>query len=238
MEEREKIIETFSELSSRYEEVVDLELSTFWGWNYDSFIDFMLDRTDIVDSDRILDIATGTGVIPRKLHSRKTFKYPLNGLDITYKMLKNATKKSSQAGLQDLTKFTCASAMEMPYKNEAFTLVLCGLATHHMDVDKLLSEIHRILENDGKLVMADVGASPLWRIPGVLFFIRILAFIYFFFKENSSRAWAEAMSVKNIRTYDDWVKDLNKWGFRDIHVQKLDSKYKWIPSPLLIKAIK
>ncbi len=215
-----------------------MELSTFWGWNYDSFIDFMLDRTDIVDSDRILDIATGTGVIPRKLHSRESFKYPLNALDITYKMLKNATKKSSQAGYQDLTKFTCASAMEMPYKNEAFTLVLCGLATHHMDVDKLLSEIHRILENDGKLVMADVGASPLWRIPGVLFFIRILAFIYFFFKENSSRAWAEAMSVKNIRTYDDWVKDLNKWGFRDIHVQKLDSKYKWIPSPLLIKAIK
>ena len=39
MEEREKIIETFSELSSRYEEVVDAELSTFWGWKYDSFID-------------------------------------------------------------------------------------------------------------------------------------------------------------------------------------------------------
>jgi hypothetical protein len=87
-------------------------------------------------------------------------------------------------------------------------------------------------------VMADVGASPLWRIPGVLFFIRILAFVYFFFKENPSRAWAEAMSVKNIRTYDDWLDDLKKWGFRDIHVQKLDSKYKWIPSPLLIKATK
>ena len=238
MEEREKIIETFSELSSRYEEVVDLELSTFWGWNYDSFIDFMLDRTEMDDSDRILDIATGTGVIPRKLHQRKTFKFPLNALDITYKMLKNATKKSSQAGFQNLTKFTCASAMEMPYKNEAFSLVLCGLATHHMDVDKLLSEIHRILEENGKLVMADVGASPLWRIPGVLFFIRILAFIFFFFKENRYRAWAEAMSVKNIRTYNDWVNDLNKWGFRDIHVQKLDSKYRWIPSPLLIKANK
>jgi len=238
MEEREKIIETFSELSSRYEEVVDLELSTFWGWNYDSFIDFMLDRTEIDDSDRILDIATGTGVIPRKLHNRKTFKYPLNALDITYKMLKNATKKSFQAGFQELTKFTCASAMEMPYKNEAFSLVLCGLATHHMDVDKLLSEVYRILDENGKLVMADVGASPLWRIPGVLFFIRILAFVYFFFKENPSRAWAEAMSVKNIRTYDDWLDDLNKWGFRDIHVQKLDSKYRWIPSPLLIKANK
>ena len=238
MEEREKIIETFSELSSRYEEVVDLELSTFWGWNYDSFIDFMLDRTEIDDSDRILDIATGTGVIPRKLHNRNTFKYPINALDITYKMLKNATIKSSQAGFQDLTKFTCASAMEMPYKNGAFSLVLCGLATHHMDVDKLLSEVHRILEENGKLVMADVGASPLWRIPGVLFFIRILAFVYFFFKENPSRAWAEAMSVKNIRTYDDWLDDLNKWGFRDIHVQKLDSKYRWIPSPLLIKAKK
>ena len=238
MKEREKIIETFSELSSRYEEVVDLELSTFWGWNYDSFIDFMLDRTEMDDSDRILDIATGTGVIPRKLHQRKTFKFPLNALDITYKMLKNATKKSSVAGFQDLTKFTCASAMEMPYKNEAFSLVLCGLATHHMDVDKLLSEVYRILDENGKLVMADVGASPLWRIPGVLFFIRILAFIFFFFKENPSRAWAEAMSVKNIRTYDDWVDDLNKWGFRDIHVQKLDSKYRWIPSPLLIKAKK
>ena len=44
MEEREKIIETFSELSSRYEEVVDSELSQFWEWNYDSFIAYMLDN--------------------------------------------------------------------------------------------------------------------------------------------------------------------------------------------------
>ena len=236
MEEREKIIETFSELSSRYEEVVDSELSTFWGWNYYAFIDFMLDQTKIEENARILDIATGTGVIPRKLTERGNLINPVNALDITYKMLRNATKKSSKLGLIDKFRFTCASAMEMPYKDGAFSLVICGLATHHMNVDELLSETYRILEDGGRLVMADVGASPMWRVPGVLFFIRILAFVYFFFKENSSRAWAEAMAVKNIRTHKDWIEDLKKRGFKDIHVQKLDSKYKWIPSPLLIKA--
>jgi len=238
MEEREKIIKTFSELSSRYEEVVDSELSTFWGWKYDAFIDFMLDKTKIEDDERILDIATGTGVIPRKLHQRENLKNPVIALDITFKMLKNATIKSSRAGITEKVRFTCASAMEMPYKNEAFSLVLCGLATHHMNVDELLSETYRILEDDGKLVMADVGASPLWKVPGVLFFIRIVAFVFFLFRENLTRAWAEAMSVKNIRTNKDWIEDLNKWGFKDIHVQNLYSKYRWIPSPLLIKAKK
>lgn len=238
MEEREKIIETFTELSNRYEEVVDLELSTFWGWNYQSFIAYMLDNVEIDYEDKVLDIATGTGVIPRNIIDRSDLESAVIGLDITYEMLRKAVKKSEKSGVLDKIRFVCASAMEMPYQNECFSLVLCGLATHHMNVDDLLSEVNRILVDEGKLVMADVGASKLWKVPGVTFLIRILAFVYFLIKENPSRAWAEAMSVKNIRTQDDWVNDLNKWGFVNIHVRKLESKYWWIPSPLLILARK
>jgi len=238
MKERENIIETFSELSPRYEEVVDLELVTFWGWHYHDFIDFMLNRTQITSSDKILDIATGTGVVPRKLIHREELHHPVNGFDITFKMLSNAKKKVKDAEITDKVNLTCASAMQMPYKNSSFSLVICALATHHMNVDEMLSEIHRVLEDNGKLVMADVGASPLWKIPGVSFLISVLGFIYFLFKENLSRALAEAMSLKNIRTDADWIADLTKWGFSEIQVEKLDSKYKWIPSPLFIKAKK
>ncbi|MCB2179544.1 methyltransferase domain-containing protein [bacterium] len=238
MDDQNLIIDAFEELSPRYEAVVDAELNRFWGLRYSDFVETLLDLTPIFPEDRILDIATGTGVIPTNIASRHGSVSSLHGLDITFGMLKRANAKYTHARFSQPLRLTCASAMEMPYANHSYDLVLCGLATHHMDVATLISEIYRVLDEGGRIAVADAGSSPMWNIPGVKLLLRIGALIYFTFKENPQRAWAEAIAVSNIRTKEEWYTILKEAGFEQITIRKLKSKYRWIPDPLVFHAIK
>ena len=88
------------------------------------------------------------------------------------------------------------------------------------------------------LSIADVGGSDLWKSPVVKFFLRIAAFLYFLFQENIHRAWAEAEAVSNVRSKEEWFDLLVEIGFRNIRITKLKSKYRWVPEPLIIQAVK
>jgi len=238
MNNRENIVETFTELAPRYEEVVNAELDRFWGWSYDGFVNQLIQHTPIPLGGKILDIATGTGVIPIKVATERGKSNRLHGLDITFSMLANAKRKIATQKLSDQIDLVCASAMSFPYASDSFNLVTCALATHHMDVKLLLSESGRILREKGTLSIADVGGSDLWKSPIVRFFLRIAAFVYFLFIENIHRAWAEAEAVSNVRSEDEWFDLLTEVGFGNIKITKLKSKYRWIPEPLVIQAIK
>lgn len=236
MNDKAHIIETFTELAPRYEEVVNAELNRFWGWSYAAFVNRLIEMTPIREREKMLDLATGTGVIPIKVISARLNRGPIHGLDITRSMLMRARKKLIAEKIPDQVQLVCASAMEIPYASGSFDLVTCALATHHMDVKLLLSETFRILGKEGMLSIADVGGSNLWKVPSVKFFLRIAAFVYFLFKENIHRAWAEAEAVSNVRSKEEWFELLSEAGFREIKITKLKSKHRWIPEPLLIQA--
>jgi ubiquinone/menaquinone biosynthesis C-methylase UbiE len=238
MESQKNIIDTFTELAPRYEQVVDSELNSFWGWSYQGFVNHLISNTPISRDDRILDVATGTSVIPNKIASTNNISKKIHGLDITYSMLQEGRHSLRNNGTFDKTVHVCASAMAMPYAPESFNVIICGLATHHMDVNILLSEMYRLLSPGGIISIADVGSSPIWRVPGVKLFLRLAGFTYFLFKENFQRAWAEAGAISNIRTKEDWIFILNELGYEDIDVSTLQSKYKWIPDPIIMKAKK
>jgi ubiquinone/menaquinone biosynthesis C-methylase UbiE len=252
MDDRENIIETFTELAPRYEEVVNAELNRFWGWSYTGFVNRLIQATPIPDRGRMLDLATGTGVIPIKVANNGSGESAsassrsdnaagldrIHGLDITMSMLARARKKMVARHLQDKVDLVCASAMDIPYANGSFHLVTCALATHHMDVRLLLSESWRILREEGNLSIADVGGSNLWKRPVIKLFLRIAAFVYFLFTENIHRAWAEAGAVSNVRSKEEWTDLLIQAGFQNIRITKLTSKHRWIPEPLVIQAVK
>ena len=234
----ENIIQTFTEMAPNYEEIVSSELTRFWGVSYHEFINMLIKFTPIQNDAKILDIATGTGVIPLKIRNKFGNNHYIHGLDITHSMLMNAQQNLDANNQRNSIDFTCASAMEMPYAQKSFDLIFCGLATHHMNVEMLLEEVNRILRFGGQLSFADVGSTKLWKIPGVKWIIGLLAYVYYFLKEGANRAWAEASAVSNVRTAEEWLYLLQKNNFRNISIKQLKSKYFWIPSPLVIIAEK
>ncbi len=238
MKEQESIVTAFKEMAPRYEKLMNSELNRFWGWNYDEFVDAFLKKISFEKKGIVLDIATGTSFIPVKLFQNQVPINRIIGLDITWRMLQIGKQKISGLPKSTIMDMICGSAMHLPLAGESIDLALCGLASHHMDVKVLLAEIQRVLKNGGDVSIADVGASQAWKHPIIKLIIRTLAFIYFYFTENKSRAWAEASALTNIRTTDEWQKALNEIGYEKIRVNIVKSRRFWAPNPLLINAKK
>ena len=236
MKEKQAIQEAFTELSSHYEEAVDGELNLFWGWSYHKFLQELVNQTEFQQDQKILDIATGTLVIPRKILEQKIPGIHITGLDITESMLRQGKKKLETENKNDSIDLTCADAMALPYKEGSFDVVVSGLASHHMKIPLMLSEMKRVLKHGGVLSIVDVGTSPIWEKKIFQVFARIFAFFYFLIKENSSRAWAEAAAVSNLRTPEGWKNDLSQAGFTTIRIKKLKSRFRWTPEPLSIQS--
>lgn len=236
MKEKKAIQEAFTELSTNYEDVVDGELNLFWGWSYHKFLEELVNQTTIQENQKILDIATGTLVIPRKILEQKIPGVKITGLDITESMLRQGQKKLAADESKSAIDLTCADAMSLPFSDKSFDIVVSGLASHHMNIPLMLSEMKRVLKPGGLLSIVDVGTSPLWEKKIFKAAARFIAFFYFLVKENSSRAWAEAAAVSNLRTPKGWENDLSLAGFNTIQIKKLKSKYKWAPEPLSIQS--
>lgn len=238
MEEKRAIQEAFTEMSTHYEEVVDGELTLFWGWSYQNFLEELVKHTRIRENQSILDIATGTSVIPRKIMEQQIPGIKITGLDITESMLRQGQRKIAGEGHQTDIRLVCGDAMRLPYAAGSYDVIVSGLASHHMDIPLMLSEMKRVLKPGGQLSIIDVGTSPLWESKLFQFFARGIAYLFFLIRENATRARAEVSAVGNLRTPEGWQNELTQAGFKNVQIIKLKSKYKWTPDPLSIQASK
>ena len=225
-------------MAPRYESLMNSELNRFWGIDYEAFVSRLLEDYSPQAHEMILDIATGTAFIPAFLFEKKLIFSKVVGLDITYGMLMQGKNRLLNIGKNEITPLVCASALLMPFKKQSFDHAICCLATHHMDVDALLANIHLSLKSGGGLRIADAGASSEWKNKFIRLLIKLAAFLYFLFSENISRALAESAAIGNIHTSKEWEEMIKSHGFVDISIEQLRSKHFWAPDPLFIKAIK
>jgi ubiquinone/menaquinone biosynthesis C-methylase UbiE len=229
------VIEAFTELAPSYEETVDRELRQFWGLSYGQFIDRFVGMMPVNKGDVVLDVATGTALIPLRIAGKVEAKGQVIGLDITLAMLRYAQKNIEAAGSSACINLVCASAMDMPFVEGTFDVVICGLGTHHMDVPKMLAEMRRVLRRGGKLIMADVGASAFWRSFWGIIWLRILL-VRYGLTYRSARWRAELKAFPNIRTADEWRALLSGSDFTKIAITELKARHSWHPCALIMQA--
>ncbi|MGB2965063.1 MAG: class I SAM-dependent methyltransferase [Anaerolineales bacterium] len=236
MKEKQAVKEAFTELAPRYEEVLDDELSTFWGLSYQAYVNLLVKRTDISEYQKILDIATGTAMIPRKIIKKNMPGVHVTGLDITESMLRQGKHALTAPVYQNKISLTCGDAMALPFAAESFDVIVTGLATHHMDISRMLNEIKRTIKKNGTLSMIDVGVSPIWHTPIISGLARVFVFVLFLFRENITRAYAEAAAISNVLTAEEWQEALLELGFSEIIIEEIPGIHRWLPTPLEIRA--
>jgi len=128
--------------------------------------------------------------------------------------------------------------MGMPFRGELFDVILCGLATHHLNVPVVLAEMQRILKPAGRLTIADVGGSALWRLPVINTLMRAATFLYFLPREGFARAKSEAAAIDHVLTGNEWHTLLESVGFTEISIRNLPVSHSWSPTPFVIQAKK
>lgn len=221
-----------------YEFTVDQELRASWGVPYVDFVEQILDFAGIGDQGQVLDIATGTGLIPRTLVAKYGFGGHIVGLDFTFAALSLGKQKVLENQKRMAVTHTCASAVALPFAAGSFDCVICALATHHIPQKQLFDQVASVLKPGGLFVLADVLASPSWRVPGVRFFLRLLAFVYFLFAVSPARAWVESDAVSHVYTEEEWKSAFQQHGFSQVVFSTPSIRRTWAPSAFLIKATK
>ena len=120
-------------------------------------IETVLDLVEPRPTDRLLDVATGSGAVLRALGARAPHPSDAVGIDASAPML--ARVGALPAGWRLL----CADARELPFPDARFDVVACAYLLHLLDPGErghVLAEIARVLVPRGRLATITPVAPP------------------------------------------------------------------------------
>ena len=107
---------------------------------------------NIQEQQRVMDLATGTGLIARKFASTDS---SIVGVDNSFGVLLTA-RQLSDGGIP----FIAGDAHSLPFMDGSFALVTCVLSLSHFPrVSTALAEIHRVLSAGGWFLAVAWGAE-------------------------------------------------------------------------------
>lgn len=116
---------------------------------WDRDLDLLLQHLDLRKTDRVLDVATGTGFTAIALRPRVA---SVTGVDLTHGMLLEAQRLAASLQIH----WVEGDVEALPFRGEAFSVVTCRRAPHHFtDLDQAIDEMLRVLGIGGRIGIID-----------------------------------------------------------------------------------
>ncbi|WP_394926402.1 class I SAM-dependent methyltransferase [uncultured Robinsoniella sp.] len=119
------------------------------------FYQKLLDMDLCVDRQKVLDIGTGTGVLPRNLYR---YGAEFTGIDISKNQIEQAVllaKKSDMA-----IDFQCVPAEKIDYPCDSFDVVTACQCFTYFNHEELAPKIHKMLKPNGRFVVLYMAWLP------------------------------------------------------------------------------
>jgi ubiquinone/menaquinone biosynthesis C-methylase UbiE len=115
-----------------------------------AFVDDLLRVVAV--STRVLDVGTGTALIPLELCSRGK-QWRVVAVDLAKSMLDVAAKNVAAAGLEQQIELKLVDAKRLPFGDGEFAVVMSNSIIHHIpDPADCLKEMVRVVSGDGGLL--------------------------------------------------------------------------------------
>jgi demethylmenaquinone methyltransferase/2-methoxy-6-polyprenyl-1,4-benzoquinol methylase len=170
-------------------------------------------------SGRVLDVATGTGLLAADFaRSLSGYGYVV-GVDLTLSMLKTARWRLHSRGLGGKVDWVLARAENLPFRDGSFGSASISLALRNVsDAQKTFSEMSRTTDPGGIVISLDF-ARPSNRL-FQLFYYDYLLGLFPLFGRMVSDAWGRTLSylgrsILRARTGDQIAALLTRQGLVD-----------------------
>ena len=113
------------------------------------------DRGLCIKGQKVLDLGTGTGVLPRNM-----YKYGADwiGTDISEEQIEQAKKLAYESDMD--IEFKTVSAENIDFPADTFDVITACQCFFYFDHEKIAPELHRVLKKDGKLVILYMAWLP------------------------------------------------------------------------------
>jgi ubiquinone/menaquinone biosynthesis C-methylase UbiE len=142
----------------------------------------VLNKLEDFRFNRILDVGCGTGNLLSYISSEN--EVDIAGVDISPNMLEIARNKLGEVA--DLRE---GDSENLPFEDESFNMVICNDSFHHYPKpEKVLTEIRRVLEPGGNILISDPYGAFLVRL--------ILNFKLYFNKEGDVKIYSKGELCK------------------------------------------
>lgn len=118
-----------------------------------------LDRLDITNKDRFLEIGFGTGKIIKKLISRSDFLGEIYGIDLSERMTEKTLKRLTEEE-QRRVHLNCGDAVSLPYPDRQFDKIFMSFTLELFDTPEIpmvLQECQRVLKDGGKIAIISMS---------------------------------------------------------------------------------
>ena len=108
---------------------------------------------------QILDCGCGMGNLSIYLAVKGGY---VKGFDISSEMVKVARDNANKNNTAKRCSFVCSSFEDLPYRDISFDLAMGAYILHHVNIERAVKELHRILKPGGKAVFIETwGKNPL-----------------------------------------------------------------------------
>jgi ubiquinone/menaquinone biosynthesis C-methylase UbiE len=125
---------------------------------YNMYEDFSSYTSNKAKNNIVLDYGCGTGSITQKIAKLNPSK--LFGIDISEVSINKALENAKNSNLQ--INYSVDNCEKTKFKAETFDLVFGSGILHHLNLKKSVSEIKRILKNNGEMVFLEpLGMNPI-----------------------------------------------------------------------------
>lgn len=167
-ERKKESYKIFNEIASTYDflnHTLSFGIDIYWR-------NKLLKHLPKKDSINALDLATGTGDVPLTLISDPRVK-KITGIDLSKGMIDIGIEKVRKKGLEKKIFLMLGDGVNIPAGDNAFDLTTISFGIRNFsDAQKSLYDIHRVLKDDGRLLIMEfaIPTNPI---------IRAIYFFYF-----------------------------------------------------------
>ena len=115
----------------------------------------ILDRGLCKEGQKVLDLGTGTGVIPRNMYQ---YGAHWTGTDISPEQIGQAKRISEKAGMN--IDFRAVATEKIDFPNESFDVVTACQCFWYFDHERVMPKLAEILKQDGRLLVLYMAWLP------------------------------------------------------------------------------
>lgn len=214
MKKQEKIVEMFDNIASTYDKancVLSFGMDKMWRKNSCKIALEKISKTSI----NIVDVACGTGDMMKiwdEISTEKGINSSLIGVDPSIGMLNEAKKKFGEF------EFINALADKMPLNDEFADILSISYGIRNViEREKALKEFHRVIKNDGYLVVLEFtkrSKGGFVQFCRDFYIAKILPLIGGFISKNRPAYEYLPNSIGNFLDTKSFEKELNLAGFK------------------------